>query len=354
MASARGNARGNAWAQAITGQTPSLGQRDYSQVSVPAHTRMRPVTVSGAHRGGETVLAAKKGLRRAKAALPVMRPTAAPMGGMPGQGAMSNMPPEGPGGQPFPAKKGAKTVKVKAATGAKTVTRTPAQTANIARVDALQKTQNAAIQQRNTNTANAQRNANATAAARNKGQQGAVQRNANAANAAARQNAATAATATRQKAQPPNTPGVNTSSDAFGNSVGDTWNPNMQPAQRAAKALYATRAARNGPQPDGTNLNTAQAAASKTTQPVGKVQAQTLSTVQQMAAKRGEKTVKTSGSFKGKSNKLGHGGRAAQLKAAGVPGGVIGNLARAAGAAPGGPNFHGAKKGVMVSKAYGR
>src|SRR5450756_2299760 len=68
----------------------------------PAHTRMRPVTVSGAHRGGETVLAAKKGLRRAKAALPVMRPTAAPMGGMPGQGAMSNMPPEGPGGQPFP------------------------------------------------------------------------------------------------------------------------------------------------------------------------------------------------------------------------------------------------------------
>lgn len=55
--------------------------------------------------------------------------------------------------------------------------------------------------------------------------------------------------------------------------------------------------------------------------------------------------IKTSGSFKGKSNSLGHGGRAAQLKAKGVPGGVIGNLARKAGAAPGGPNFHGGKKG---------
>jgi hypothetical protein len=54
--------------------------------------------------------------------------------------------------------------------------------------------------------------------------------------------------------------------------------------------------------------------------------------------------IKTSGSFKGQSNKLGYGGRAAQLKAAGVPGGVIGNLARAAGAAPGGPNYHGGKK----------
>jgi len=53
--------------------------------------------------------------------------------------------------------------------------------------------------------------------------------------------------------------------------------------------------------------------------------------------------VKTSGSYKGKSNKLGYGGRAAQLKAKGVPGGVIGNLARKAGAAPGGPNYHGAK-----------
>ena len=55
--------------------------------------------------------------------------------------------------------------------------------------------------------------------------------------------------------------------------------------------------------------------------------------------------IKTTGSFKGKSNSLGHGGRAAQLKAKGVPGGVIGNLARKAGAAPGGPNYHGGKKG---------
>lgn len=52
-------------------------------------------------------------------------------------------------------------------------------------------------------------------------------------------------------------------------------------------------------------------------------------------------SVKKSGTFEGKSNKLGHGGRAAQLKAQGVPGGVIGNLARKAGAAPGGPNYHG-------------
>lgn len=51
--------------------------------------------------------------------------------------------------------------------------------------------------------------------------------------------------------------------------------------------------------------------------------------------------VRTSGSFAGKSNALGYGGRAAQLKAKGVPGGVIGELARKAGAAPGGPNYHG-------------
>jgi hypothetical protein len=54
---------------------------------------------------------------------------------------------------------------------------------------------------------------------------------------------------------------------------------------------------------------------------------------------------KKSGSYKGKSNKLGHGGRAAQLKAKGVPGGVIGNIARSKGAAPGGPHYHGGKKG---------
>jgi hypothetical protein len=56
------------------------------------------------------------------------------------------------------------------------------------------------------------------------------------------------------------------------------------------------------------------------------------------------KKVKTTGTFKGKSNKLGHGGRAAQLKAKGVPGGVIGNLARKAQAAPGQKNYHGKKK----------
>lgn len=60
--------------------------------------------------------------------------------------------------------------------------------------------------------------------------------------------------------------------------------------------------------------------------------------------------VKTSGSFHGKSNTLGHGGRAAQLKARGVPGGVIGNLARAAHAAPGQANYHG-KKGSIKKKA---
>lgn len=61
-----------------------------------------------------------------------------------------------------------------------------------------------------------------------------------------------------------------------------------------------------------------------------------------MAAKpaRTKTGTKTTGSYKGKSNKLGSGGRAAQLKAQGVPGGVIGNIARKKGAAPGGPNFH--------------
>lgn len=53
--------------------------------------------------------------------------------------------------------------------------------------------------------------------------------------------------------------------------------------------------------------------------------------------------VRKSGTFQGKSNKLGHGGRAAQLKAQGVPGGVIGNLARKAHAAPGQKNYHGKK-----------
>lgn len=53
---------------------------------------------------------------------------------------------------------------------------------------------------------------------------------------------------------------------------------------------------------------------------------------------------KKSGSFRGKSNKLGHGGRAAQLKAQGVPGGVIGEIARKKQAAPGQKNYHGGKK----------
>lgn len=54
-------------------------------------------------------------------------------------------------------------------------------------------------------------------------------------------------------------------------------------------------------------------------------------------------TTKKTGSFAGKSNALGHGGRAAQLKAQGVPGGVIGALARKKQAAPGQKNFHGKK-----------
>lgn len=54
-------------------------------------------------------------------------------------------------------------------------------------------------------------------------------------------------------------------------------------------------------------------------------------------------TVKKTGSYRGKSNKLGYGGRAAQLKAQGVPGGVIGRLARKAKAAPGQKNYHGSK-----------
>lgn len=59
------------------------------------------------------------------------------------------------------------------------------------------------------------------------------------------------------------------------------------------------------------------------------------------SAKDMDKATKKTGTYKGKSNKLGYGGRAAQLKAKGVPGGVIGNLARKAGAAKGGPNYHG-------------
>lgn len=50
---------------------------------------------------------------------------------------------------------------------------------------------------------------------------------------------------------------------------------------------------------------------------------------------------KTTGTYKGKSNALGHGGRAQQLKDQGVPGGVIGAIARSKGAAKGGPNYRG-------------
>ena len=55
--------------------------------------------------------------------------------------------------------------------------------------------------------------------------------------------------------------------------------------------------------------------------------------------------IKKTGSFEGKSNKLGYGGRSAQLKAQGVPGGVIGDLARKEQAAPGQANYHGGRRG---------
>ena len=55
-------------------------------------------------------------------------------------------------------------------------------------------------------------------------------------------------------------------------------------------------------------------------------------------------TKKTGKSY-GKSNKLGHGGRAAQLKHEGVPQGVIGEIARKKHAAPGQSHYHGKKKG---------
>lgn len=56
------------------------------------------------------------------------------------------------------------------------------------------------------------------------------------------------------------------------------------------------------------------------------------------------KPIKKSGTFQGKSNKLGHGGRAAQLRARGVPEGVIGEIARSKQAAPGQKNYHPHKK----------
>lgn len=62
-------------------------------------------------------------------------------------------------------------------------------------------------------------------------------------------------------------------------------------------------------------------------------------------AKKPTGPIKETGTYKGKSNELGHGGRAQQMKDRGVPGGVIGNIARKEGAAPGGPNYHGGKPG---------
>lgn len=59
-------------------------------------------------------------------------------------------------------------------------------------------------------------------------------------------------------------------------------------------------------------------------------------------------STKKSGSFHGKSNALGMGGRAAQLKAKGVPGAVIGMMARKAQAAPGQKNFHHSGKGTRA------
>jgi hypothetical protein len=53
--------------------------------------------------------------------------------------------------------------------------------------------------------------------------------------------------------------------------------------------------------------------------------------------------IRKSGSFRGKSNQLGYGGRSSQLAARGVPGGVIGELARKAQAAPGQVNYHGGR-----------
>lgn len=51
-------------------------------------------------------------------------------------------------------------------------------------------------------------------------------------------------------------------------------------------------------------------------------------------------TKKTGTDSSGKSNALGQGGRAAQLKRQGVPGGVIGAIARRKLAAPGQKNYH--------------
>lgn len=53
---------------------------------------------------------------------------------------------------------------------------------------------------------------------------------------------------------------------------------------------------------------------------------------------------KKTGEYRGKSNELGHGGRAAQLRDQGVPKGVIGKIAREKEAAPGQRNYHGSSR----------
>lgn len=58
-------------------------------------------------------------------------------------------------------------------------------------------------------------------------------------------------------------------------------------------------------------------------------------------SRRSRGRTRHTGRFHGKSNKLGHGGRAAQLKARGVPKAVIGMIARRKGAAPGQRHYHG-------------
>jgi hypothetical protein len=63
--------------------------------------------------------------------------------------------------------------------------------------------------------------------------------------------------------------------------------------------------------------------------------------IQQGHNTNGRMNTRKTGTYKGKSNKLGHGGRAQQLRDKGVPEGVIGAIARRKGAAPGGPNYHG-------------
>jgi len=60
--------------------------------------------------------------------------------------------------------------------------------------------------------------------------------------------------------------------------------------------------------------------------------------------------IKKSGTYKGKSNKLGYGGRAQQMRDQGVPEAVIGAQARKVGAAPGQKNYHGGSK----AKAHGK